>query len=1042
MLRRVPSNQIAGRMQGHRPVRSVDSSTLFARSEKATFFERSVRTSVCILFLALIVVIQSTVCAEPLAQPADPKVGSTGEGKTAPASKDSESKPPVPAVQSGTRRNPNPLIRELYPPDANAPLDAAGNLMPTGMMQRLGSNIFRVPAHQTFGFSADGNWLWIQAGNRVSVVHRETGKIVKQHQLRLDDSNAWTLSVSTDGTRIAIGMPGPPPEVEWQTAYRVVILSTMTTAHVQEIEWSGPAAALSCLSFSSDNQKLLSGTSDGDLRVWNVENGRQLRQVSFINGSLTNSVLSPDGHSAVITTRTGAFLWKLDNEAPKFNLTHGYERSACFAPNGRVFATAAPNGAFIWDTATGKLVAHLKSQDVEQYVDWSDYALAFSPDGRVLAVPALSSNTVELWDVETRKRIATLPLREPSRVAISQDGRWLAAAGNELGIKIFDLQTRQQVVHDSDKYPEQVFTVHFTGPNTLVTSGIHDARVWEGEKEFRTYKQTHTLVPKDPAASLAQTAVSPDGLLVAANCNDDTIRVWDRAAGTLRFKVQGHGTSVGAQTMRFSPDSKQFVSWGDDKTLRLWNTQDGSLIAAHQIAVPGFRDPARPKDDTSITASFTFDLKSLFVCFRGVFYEFDTATGQRKRKVGFPREFHSLTISPDDHWIAMVETSPHNPAFVQRVVLLNRLALNIVREWPVSDPRNAVNNEQSVPDAGAGQKVGAAQTVKERAPQKAVSFLHINTRGMKFSPDSKLLAWGRLGPHPGIDVVEVDRDRLLASIPVESPCWCLDFSPDGKRIISGHQDSTLSLWNRFHPVFVSRPTALGGQSVDHNRKLRVRVVDKKDSTPLAGVVIAAERWEGPRQYEIAAVGTTDDQGFVEFNGLERISYRCHLAAVKPLPYIPTTHHSDSDLNEMVIPLNRACELTLRAVDEETGEGIAGVLFGRENAAGEYWLQDIVPDTLDIATKNRLFKSVTSTSVPTVPTGGQKSDAKSQPSVLTDANGNYRCLVSSYPWSYSVAQFPPGYNSVVPINGLQELEIQTPSGGRVEYTFRLRKAKSK
>lgn len=137
---------------------------------------------------------------------------------------------------------------------------------------------------------------------------------------------------------------------------------------------------------------------------------------------------------------------------------------------------------------------------------------------------------------------------------------------------------------------------------------------------------------------------------------------------------------------------------------------------------------------------------------------------------------------------------------------------------------------------------------------------------------------------------------------------------------------------------------------------------------------------------------------------------------------------------MIMQLDRACELTLRAVDEETGQGIAGVKFGRENAAGEYWLQEVLPDTLDIATEEQLSKSAVSTRAPTVPTSGQ-------PSVLTDAKGNFTCLESAYSWSYSVAEFPPGYHSVVPINGSQELEIDTPCGGQVEYTFKLRKEKS-
>jgi hypothetical protein len=56
--------------------------------------------------------------------------------------------------------------------------------------------------------------------------------------------------------------------------------------------------------------------------------------------------------------------------------------------------------------------------------------------------------------------------------------------------------------------------------------------------------------------------------------------------------------------------------------------------------------------------------------------------------------------------------------------------------------------------------------------------------------------------------------------------------------------------------------------------------------------------------------------------------------------------------------------------------------------------------------------------------------------LTDANGDARFLVGSATWSYMILKYPDGYDSIVPIAEQQEVEIETPAGGKVEYTFRL------
>jgi hypothetical protein len=100
-----------------------------------------------------------------------------------------------------------------------------------------------------------------------------------------------------------------------------------------------------------------------------------------------------------------------------------------------------------------------------------------------------------------------------------------------------------------------------------------------------------------------------------------------------------------------------------------------------------------------------------------------------------------------------------------------------------------------------------------------------------------------------------------------------------------------------------------------------------------------------------------------------------------------------------------------------------VKFGREDAGAELWLQVVVPDTLGSRRPVRhSFK----------PRAGLPSEEEYE----TDDDGYYRCLVGARTWSYSVMDLPEGYSSVVSIDGRCEVTIETPSGGHVEYTFRL------
>ena len=563
----------------------------------------------------------------------------------------------------------------------------------------------------------------------------------------------------------------------------------------------------------------------------------------------------------------------------------------------------------------------------------------------------------------------------------------------------------------------QVNCVRFVDNETLATSSVGDARVWN----IRKGTQEHILAHKIKTTNIKGLATSPDGLLVVTSAMDNTFGIWNRTTGERLATLQGHGERGGIRIVRFRPDGTQFVSWGDDAVLRWWKS-NGVLSSAVTLDLPGYatEESKRPPFGYETSQAFSPDAKSLFVVLDGQLFEYDTATGKRVRQSPIPKFTMPLAVSADGRWIATGETRRDDNGDIvsSAVILRDRATLKVIREWPVRDPRDD----------------------EEYAGPQKVSWIGQNDNSLTFSPDSRYLAWSRGGTRNAIDIVDVAQEWLHATIPLESLCWSLEFSPNGTYVATGHSDSRAIVWNRMHPAFVARQVPRSGRWVPANRTIRVQVVDAQDGKPLEGIVVEAERWEGARQYEVDGVGTTDAKGFVEFKGLDAIMYIWEVLGTKPIPYIPTFATSSADQDHVVLKLPRACELTLHAVDAETGRGIPGVLFGRERAAGEYWLQDVDSDTLTLAKDATppVRRSDTAAGIAARIKARQSPPRPPKQSVLTDATGTFRALVDSATWSYSVASFPDGYDSVVPINGLQELEIETPAGGRVEYTFKLRK----
>jgi WD40 repeat protein/beta-lactamase regulating signal transducer with metallopeptidase domain len=686
------------------------------------------------------------------------------------------------------RERTSPLVSALKPVEAGARLDAAGEPLPTGMIQRLGSTRFKVPGWwRRLAFAGNDEWIWIKADSRLSVIHRESGRIVKQHQLGLGDQYVGSVTASPDGTRVAIGISDNSPDADRRVHYRVVVMSAQTTEHLQDMTWQARVGDLTGLSFNGDGKTLLTAIEDNDLRLWNVETGELLRQQHIERARSRHAALSADGSLAVLGGWDGAFLWNIEANADPIKFLTKQGDSVCFAPNGKMFATIAPDGARLWNAATGEQVALLEADDERAYAD-ADFGIAFTPDNRLLAVPAHTGNRIDLWDVESKQRTATLPVRHPRGLAISRNGRWLAASGDEQFTAIFDMQTHQQVNQPGDGHVQEVASVRFANAATLVTSSGGDARVWD----VKTGRQQLVLPHESSRVTVRGLAASLDGNLIVTSAFDDTLGVWERKTGKRVFTLQGHGRTGSTRQVRFTPDDSQFVSWGDDGVLRRWNAKDCSLAAAHTLDLPGYSDPSKGAGRfPAVKSAMSPDSRLLFVWFDQKLFEFDTATGKQLRQAPFSRRMAPLAISPDGQWIAAgeIHSEPDGKTTAVNVVLRDLATLEVVREWPVSDPGNDLNTAVPDPVNSDGPNDG------KKSPKPPISFVAQNDTAIVFSPDSKLLAWSRLGAQPGIDIVEIQQDRVLASIPVESPCWCLEFSPDGSLIASGHSDSTISVWS-------------------------------------------------------------------------------------------------------------------------------------------------------------------------------------------------------------------------------------------------------
>ena len=147
-----------------------------------------------------------------------------------------------------------------------------------------------------------------------------------------------------------------------------------------------------------------------------------------------------------------------------------------FSSDGLILASASKDEAVkLWDVATKKNIATLRHVDLVSSV-------SFSPDDSILA--STSRSSVKLWDVMTKKNIATL---EGGWTAVfSPDGSILASGSRSI-IKLWDMATganiailvgHTDVVRSISFSPDGSFLASASWDNTFKLWDISDMSEW------------------------------------------------------------------------------------------------------------------------------------------------------------------------------------------------------------------------------------------------------------------------------------------------------------------------------------------------------------------------------------------------------------------------------------------------------------------------------------------------------------------------------------------------------------------------------------
>lgn len=352
------------------------------------------------------------------------------------------------------------------------------------------------------------------------------------------------------------------------------------------------------LTFVPNGQSVLVGGELPDIRLWSYQTNETIKQYSSTARaeSLIPLAVAKIGKQ-FISGNVGQFAksWNIGTSAQYADIAVDYIRATAYSPDGKFLATLNSNVGSrylntlkLWDSHSGEVVRTYGNPFLDANL-YSELPLIFSPNGKYL-ISTSNTSHINIYNTDEKSVWKQLDHTANSSVyslAMTSDGSQLASAGGGT----FDIERGNIMLWDFDSQTEiRTYKGHTSGISSLVfapdnrslfsASFDNTIKQWatDADRLIRTY-EGHQMLIKEQYDEVGVTCldISPDGKTLVSGGIDHTVILWDVTTGIIKKRIEAHQDAV--LKVKFSADGLYIFSQSHDRTVKIWSSQSGSLIA-------------------------------------------------------------------------------------------------------------------------------------------------------------------------------------------------------------------------------------------------------------------------------------------------------------------------------------------------------------------------------------------------------------------------------------------------------------------------------
>jgi hypothetical protein len=267
-----------------------------------------------------------------------------------------------------------------------------------------------------------------------------------------------------------------------------------------------------------------------------------------------------------------------------------------FSPDGRILAVASDLGLKLWNPLDGKEFATLLGYGLPNQTGFNYVkSVAYSPAGTIMTI-SRSPGTIEFWDVQSRGPIREIDAGSEAHLAFSSDGSLLVSAEHHNRVHLWDVKRGQQLAEVHAEMGPLYGVAIATSGKLVAAVGEGGEKMWRIEKtgsgDWR-FMDEFRFMGQAPMGAVRGVAFSPDGKLLATFSDNSVTILYDTttksavgvlwSGGPSAFSPNGQRLAVAENVRRRPATGSQLSIWNVADVLSAERLAEQARMAASEL---------------------------------------------------------------------------------------------------------------------------------------------------------------------------------------------------------------------------------------------------------------------------------------------------------------------------------------------------------------------------------------------------------------------------------------------------------------------------